>query len=56
MAKINQSDSARPVRLFSERPEADAAEQQRPVDDSPATMQRLRTPFDADPAGPDARL
>jgi hypothetical protein len=51
MTTIDHSDSARSVQLFSERPEADAAEQRRPVvDDSPATMRRLRTPFDVDPA------
>jgi hypothetical protein len=39
------------LRLFSEVPDADAADQQHPVvDDSAAAMRRLRVPFDADPA------
>jgi hypothetical protein len=51
MAEINRSNSVPSVRLFSELPEADAAEQQRQVvDDSAATMQRLRVPFEAEPA------
>jgi hypothetical protein len=51
MATIDHSDSTRSVHLFSERPEADAAAQQRQtVDESPATMRRLRTPFDTGPA------
>jgi hypothetical protein len=51
MAEIDRSDSAHSVRLFSELPEADAAEQRRPVvDDSAAAMRRLRIPFEADPA------
>jgi hypothetical protein len=51
MAEIDRSDSVYSVRLFSEVPEADAADQRRPVvDDSAATMHRLRTPFDADVA------
>ncbi|HEV7898459.1 MAG TPA: hypothetical protein VGP31_11510 [Planosporangium sp.] len=49
MADINRLATS--VRLFSEVPEADAAEQWRTaVDDSPRAMERLRLPFDADPA------
>jgi hypothetical protein len=51
MAEIDRSDTAPSARLFSELPEVDAAELRRPVvDDSAAAMQRLRIPFDADPA------
>jgi hypothetical protein len=49
MADINRL--AAPERLFSEVPEADAAEQWRMVvDESASAMERLRVPFDADPA------
>ena len=37
-------------RLFSELPEDGAAGQRPVVDDSAAVMQRLRVPFDVDPA------
>jgi hypothetical protein len=39
------------VRLFSDVPEADEAEQRRlVVDDSAAALERLRVPFEVDPA------
>ncbi|MGC9667829.1 hypothetical protein ACNTMW_14900 [Planosporangium sp. 12N6] len=49
MAEINRF--AVPDRLFSEVPEADAAEQWRmAVDDSASAMERLRLPFEVDHA------
>lgn len=50
MAESDRANSEPAVRLFSELPE-DAVAGQRPVvDDSAAVMQRLRVPFDVDPA------
>jgi hypothetical protein len=49
MAETNRF--AATERLFSEVPEADAAERWRSaVDDSAPAMERLRLPFEADPA------
>lgn len=50
MAETDRTDPAPSTRLFSELPEGSGNEQRRPVvDDSAAAMQRLRTPFDAEP-------
>jgi hypothetical protein len=51
MAEIDRSSSAQSEGLFSDPPEFSPEAQRRPVvDDSAAAMQRLRIPFEADPA------
>lgn len=52
MAEIDRAAALPPVGLFSEVPAEETAERRRPDDDNDraATMQRLRVPFDADPA------
>jgi hypothetical protein len=51
MAETARRTPAPSVRLFSDVPEADEAEQHRlVVDDSAAALERLRVPFEVDPA------
>jgi hypothetical protein len=55
MAEIDRVAALPPVGLFSEVPAEETAERRRPDDDNDraATMQRLRVPFEADPAQAD---
>jgi hypothetical protein len=50
MAAIERSDAAPSAHPFSELRTDNAAERRAVIDDSAAAMQRLRIPFETDPA------